>query len=114
MGHVESDLDTKPLTRAVFHESSKNSKHFEIWSLRRLSDFFKHLASRGFTKLFKAAMIKHLFSKRSLDFTKGVEKRFVAIGCVENHLNKKPLTSAVFHESCSKCSKEFISLQDHF
>ena len=56
IGPVENDLETKPLTRAVFHKSSKISKKFKIWSLRWLSDFFKHLASRGLTKLFRAAM----------------------------------------------------------
>ena len=56
------------------------------------------------------ANISLRFSKHSPDFTEAVEKRIVAIGHIENDLDKKPLTRAVFHESCSKSSKELIYL----
>ena len=73
-----------------------------IWLLEALQNFSEQLWPC------------RLFSEQSLDFTKGVEKRIVAIGRVENDLDTKPLPSAIFHESCSKCSKEFTSLQDNF
>ena len=47
-------------------------------------------------------------SKKSLDFTKGVEKRIVAKGHIEHDLYEKPLTSAVFLGS-SKNPKNFKS-----
>ena len=110
---MENDLHQKPLTSAVFLGSSKNPKKIKFWSLSLVT--FANISLLGALQKFSEQLWScRLFSKHFLDITEDVEKRIVAIQHIDNDLDKKPLTSAGFLGSYSKCSKEFISLQDQF
>ena len=69
-----------------------------IWLLEALQNSSEQLQPR------------RLFSEQSLDITKGVEKRILAIGRVENDLDKKPLTRQGRFYGSSKKSKMIFKL----
>ena len=61
-------------------------------------------------KALQNSSARRLFSEQSLDITKGVEKRILAIGRVENDLDKKPLTRQGRFYGSSKKSKMIFKL----